>query len=125
MDWSEMTDEELTRILREPKEFELKVVGDYNDLDYDTMITLVGGEELGLLKPWFAALQAFKSKHNGSRHNWDWNEDVAGTHGLDPDYVNFIQDRYAPSGDSSMDCPVHTIESIEYYPIPTGKVIVI
>lgn len=102
--------------------YELVVVADTNDADTDTRTSVVTQEQLDELIPIIDKIRA-KSERPG-RYRWPTKERLRQgrypspqeNYGLTDDEVELMEDEYLPYGDDEYG--IHTIWSIEYYPLP-------
>jgi len=117
------------------KKYELKVVGDPNDADYITEISVVTQKELDRLVPMFKQIKKFKPyttpcsygtrehRHNfpyGECHRADLGEkSLQELYGWSDEDLDFLMD-YIPLDEWGL----HTIESVEYYDVPKKKVLI-
>ena len=102
--------------------YEIVVIGDTNDADYVTAINTITEEDLELLKPLIAAIQAKTTANRrrpDSRHNWDVtdcaDEDQTPTK-LYPQFADVIElmNAYVPCSETG----IHSLTSIYYYEKP-------
>lgn len=97
------------------KLFELKIVADTNDADYETALTAVSMEEIQALLPIIAKIQP--EAHNWENgHQGDLTVQYAGI--LTEEEIELFSN-YLPYGEYG----IHTIERIEYYPIPRREIL--
>lgn len=100
--------------------YELVITADTNDADYITSTNTVTMAEIEAIMPVIEAIKQFNAnvKEWNDRHNWPTSEYADSSPeelypDLDEDLLNKFGD-YVPYGENG----VHTIESIEYYPLP-------
>lgn len=103
--------------------YELVIVADTNDADYVTSINTVNDVTLGELLPIVDAIKNFNANHprGCGEYNWRIGEYASVDEGpshvysgvLTEDQIDMFTD-LCPHGEYG----IHTIESIEYYPLP-------
>lgn len=97
-------------------QYELKIVADTNDADYVTEITTVTMQEIEDILPVIEAIKNCKKHFNWSKGEYARRDEMpdkiyAGI--LTEDQIEMFND-YCPYGEYG----IHTIESVEYYPLP-------
>lgn len=108
INYSELWDSEA------PKIYELSVIADANDADYVSDTNKVSEEDIKAMKP---IIEMIKNKKG---HNWVVGEVARQGEGPMDVYPDLTKDafewfsEFIPRGEYG----VHTIESIEYYPLP-------
>lgn len=92
--------------------FELVITADTNDADYVTAISTVTQADIDMMLPIIAAIKA-----KGPRHNWAKGE-IGDYHSMYPDMdeelLDWFDESFVPYGEYG----IHTIKTIEYYPLP-------
>lgn len=101
--------------------YELVVVADTNDADTDTRIEVITQKQLDELLVIVEKIKAIPKRPG--RYSWPTKERLTQqespkvVYDLTEDQVELMNENYIPYGDDEWG--VHTIWSIEYYPLPT------
>ena len=101
-------------------QYELVIVADTNDADTETQITKINQEELNELLPIFEVIK--EKPERAHRYKWPTKERLTqydspqDIYGLTDAQVELVNE-YVPYGDDEWG--IHTIWSVEYYPLPT------
>ena len=94
--------------------YEIVVVADANDIDYVTAISTISEEDLKMCQPIFDALKLAPKNYNWESENWSVVNVVQKYPQIEPELIDEFDCRYVPSSEYG---GVHTIVSIEYYPV--------
>lgn len=102
--------------------YELVVVADTNDADYDTRIETVTQAQIDYLIPIIEKIKAVPRKDRVGTYQWPTQyrlrqyKSPQDTYGLTDEEVEILNEDFFPFGDENYG--IHTLISIEYYPIP-------
>lgn len=93
--------------------YEICIVGDENDADFTTVIRTITEKQLEKLKPIIKAIKKKDGRYEyGDCSKLGW-ENPTDQYNFTEEQFDFWHD-YLPTGQNG----VHTIESIEIYPVP-------